>query len=180
VADYPRWSYYPTRDPPPDWVAELVGVVSTAKPEIDSANVSGLTSDTVLARLRAGLERIGFQVESGKKVADRITLPVLFGEQGAPRVRYDVDGVHRDLGVLLEVEAGRGARGNAVYRDLVRTSLIVDAEYLALCVMQANHHQSGGKSIVVRSYADSKDQLDAIYASQRLQLPFKGVLLFGY
>jgi hypothetical protein len=180
VADYPRWSYYPTRDPPPDWVAELVGVVSTAKPEIDSANVSGLTSDTVLARLRAGLERIGFQVESGKKVADRITLPVLFGEQGAPRVRYDVDGVHRDLGVLLEVEAGRGARGNAVYRDLVRTSLIVDAEYLALGVMQAYHHQSGGKSIVVRSYADSKDQLDAIYASQRLQLPFKGVLLFGY
>jgi hypothetical protein len=31
-----------------------------------------------------------------------------------------------------------------------------------------------------RSYADAKDQLDAIYASQRLRLPFNGVLLFGY
>lgn len=82
--------------------------------------------------------------------------------------------------VLLEVEAGRGARGNAVYRDLIRTSLIVDAQYLALGVMQEYRHKSGGKNVVVHSYADAKDQLDAIYASQRLQLPFEGVLLFGY
>jgi hypothetical protein len=32
----------------------------------------------------------------------------------------------------------------------------------------------------VHSYKDSKDQIDAIFASQRLQLPFEGVLLFGY
>jgi hypothetical protein len=33
---------------------------------------------------------------------------------------------------VLEVEAGRGARGNAVYRDLVRSSLIVDQRFLGL------------------------------------------------
>jgi hypothetical protein len=137
-------------------------------------------SDKVLALLRPGLEAIGFRVEAGKTVADRITLPVLFGEQALPRVRYDVDGVHDELGVLLEIEAGRGARGNAVYRDLVRTSLIVDARYLALGVMQESHHKSGDKNVVVRSYDEAKDQLDAIYASQRLRLPFDGVLLFGY
>ena len=139
-----------------------------------------MTSDSVLAHLRAGLEGIGFRVEAGKRAADRITLPVLFGEQGRPRVRYDVDGVHEPLGILLEVEAGRGARGNAVYRDLVRTSLIVDAKYLALGVMDQYRHQSGGRPVVVRSYNEAKDQIDAIYASQRLQLPFAGVLLFGY
>jgi hypothetical protein len=32
----------------------------------------------------------------------------------------------------------------------------------------------------VRSYDEAKDQIDAIYASQRLKLPFEGVLLFGY
>jgi hypothetical protein len=32
----------------------------------------------------------------------------------------------------------------------------------------------------VSSYRDSKDQLDALYASGRLRLPFEGVLLFGY
>jgi hypothetical protein len=39
---------------------------------------------------------------------------------------------------------------------------------------------TGGKVIVVRSYDDAKNQLDAIFASGRLRLPFKGVLLFGY
>lgn len=155
-------------------------MVNTARPDIESSKVAGLTSDKVLARLRAGLEGIGFRIETGKTVADRITLPVLFGEQGLPHVRHDVDGVRDDRGVLLEVEAGRGARGNAVYRDLIRTSLIVDAQYLALGVMQEYRHKSGGKNVVVHSYADAKDQLDAIYASQRLQLPFEGVLLFGY
>jgi hypothetical protein len=46
--------------------------------------------------------------------------------------------------------------------------------------MREYHHKSGGRPVVVHSYADSQAQLDAIYASQRLQLPFKGVLLFGY
>lgn len=180
MAAYPRWAFYPARDKPPDWVSDFVGIVSTARPSIGSAKVPGLTSDIVLAHLRPGLEGIGFRIEAGKKATDRITLPVLYGDQGQPRVRYDVDGVHEALGILLEVEAGRGARGNAVYRDLIRTSLIVDATYLALGVMNEYHHTSGGKQIVVRSYEDAKHQMDAIYASQRLRLPFAGVLLFGY
>jgi hypothetical protein len=76
--------------------------------------------------------------------------------------------------------AGRGARGNAVYRDLVRSSLIVDQRFLVLGVMRSYRHQSSGRSIIVSSYRDSKDQLDALYASGRLRLPFEGVLLFGY
>jgi hypothetical protein len=56
----------------------------------------------------------------------------------------------------------------------------VDARFLALGVMQEYHHKSGGKNVIVRSYEDAKGQLDAIYASQRLQLPFEGILLFGY
>ena len=177
---YPDWFYYPDRERPPDWVEPFIEVVAAAAGSITSGSVSGLTSDKVLAVLRPGLEEIGYRVESGKTKEDRITLPVLFGDQGRARVRYDVDAVHDALGVIVEVEAGRGARGNAVYRDLVRTSLIVDAKYLALGVMKAYRHKSGGKDIVVHSYAEAKDQLDAIYASQRLRLPFEGILLFGY
>lgn len=180
MSTYPRWTYYPTRDPAPEWVTDIVGAVAQVQGELDSAKVRSLTSDRALSILRPGLEVVGFRIETGKAAADRITLPVLFGEQGLPRVRYDVDGVHDELGVLLEVEAGRGARGNAVYRDLVRTSLIVNARFLALGVMQEYHHKSSGKPIIVRSYDDAKDQIDAIYASQRLRLPFAGVLLFGY
>lgn len=142
--------------------------------------MDGLTSDKVLGYLRPGLEAIGYRVETGKTRVERIALPVLYGNEGQERVRYEVDAVHDELGVVVEVEAGQGARGNAVYRDLVRTSLIVDARFLVLGVMSQYRHQSGCREVVVRSYQDAKDQLDAIYASQRLRLPFEGVLLFGY
>ena len=134
----------------------------------------------MLGYLRPGLEALGYRVETGKTRAERIALPVLYGNEGQERVRYEVDAVHDELGIVVEVEAGRGARGNAVYRDLVRTSLIVDARFLVLGVMSQYRHQSGGREVVVHSYQDAKDQLDAIYASQRLKLPFEGVLLFGY
>lgn len=178
--NYPTWFYYPPRDPPPPWVHEFVEVVELARSEIESKATNDLTSDRVLAYLRPGLVALGYEVEAGKKKADRIRRPVLFGDQGAPRVSYDVDAVHDQLGVLVEVEAGRGARGNAIYRDLIRSSLIVGARYLALGVMQEYRHLSGGKPVAVRSYGEAKDQLDAIFASGQLKLPFAGILLFGY
>jgi hypothetical protein len=80
----------------------------------------------------------------------------------------------------VEVEAGRGARGNAIYRDLIRASLIVGARYLVLGVMHEYHHQQSGKTVAVQSFREARDQLDAIFASGRLALPFEGILLFGY
>lgn len=157
-----------------------MAVVAAAREKIESRKTAGLTSDTVLAHLRPGLEALGYQVESSKRQAGKIRRPVLFGDRGRVRVAYEVDAVHDELGVLVEVEAGRGARGNAVYRDLVRSSLIVGARYLALGLMQEYRHLSGGKEISVSSYTEAKHQLDAIYASGRLGLPFEGLLLFGY
>jgi hypothetical protein len=121
VSQYPRWKYYPQRKEPPPWVHALVRVFDAAQPAIDSLTIQGLQSDGVLAQVRAGLEALGYQVEAGKETRHRIVRPVLFGDQGRPRVNYEVDAVHDSEGVLLEVEAGRAMMGNAVYRDLVRT-----------------------------------------------------------
>jgi hypothetical protein len=134
----------------------------------------------VLSHLAAGLQKFGYQVEAGKSATQKIRRPVLFGENGQERVAYEVDAVHDGLGIVVEVEAGRGARGNAAYRDLIRASLIVGAKYLALGVMLEYRHQSGGKTMHVKSYDEVKSQLDAVYASGRLNLPFEGLLLFGY
>ena len=180
VDDYPDWFYYPAHEQPPSWVGTFVGIVASCRTEIESRSVSSLTSDQVLGILRPGLVGLGYEVEAGKHRIERIRRPVLFGDRGQERVAYEVDAVHDELGVVVEVEAGRGARGNAVYRDLVRASLIVGAQLLALGVMQEYRHQSGGRPIAVESYREAKDQLDAIYASGRLKLPFSGVLLFGY
>ncbi len=76
------------------------------------------------------------------------------------------------LGVLVEIEAGRGARGNAMYWKFVRASPIVRAKYLALGVTEEYRHQTGGKPIAVESYSEAEDQLDASYASGRLKLLF--------
>jgi hypothetical protein len=178
--EYPDWFWYPPWKPPEVWVAEFIGVVRAAQAQIGSTTVSGLTSDRVLAALRPGLEGLGYQVESGKHRAEKIRRPVLFGERGKERVSYEIDGVHDKKGIVLEIEAGRGARGNAVYRDLVRTSLIVGARFLVLGVMSEYRHKQAGKDVTVASFRETRDQLDAIFASGRLGLPFEGVLLFGY
>jgi len=39
----------------------------------------------------------------------QIRLPVLFGEGGDERVAFHVDAVHEQLGVVVDIEAGRGA-----------------------------------------------------------------------
>jgi hypothetical protein len=104
---------------------------------------------------------------------------VLFAEMGREDLAYEVDGFHQD-GIALEVEAGRGARGNAIYRDLIQTSLLVDARFLVLAVLVEYHHKSSGKGVVVQGYRDTRNLLDAIYASDRLKLPLEGVLLVGY
>jgi hypothetical protein len=179
VAAYPRWIYYPNREAPPTWVTEFISIVEASRQNIDSSVVHEppLTSDIVLRHLQPGLELGGYSVESSKKRTGKIRRPVLFGEGGVERVAFEVDAVHQELGVLVEVEAGRGAMGNAVYRDLVRSSLIVGAQYLALGVMTEYRYSA---SSVSQSYRDSKELLDAVFASGRLKFPFEGILLFGY
>jgi hypothetical protein len=115
--------------------------------------------------LRPHLLPLGFEVEAGKKKDEKIRRPVLFGELGREDMAYEVGGFQPVEGIALEVEAGCGARGNAVYRDLIEGSLLVDARYLALAAMQEYRHQSSGRPTVVRSYTDARNLLDAIYAS---------------
>lgn len=177
---YPSWQYYPISTAPPEWVHDFVAAVRTVKPLISSSAVENLNSDRVLSHLAPALEMLGYKVEAGKSSSQKIRRPVLFGENGHERVAYEVDAVHDGLGIVVEVEAGRGARGNAAYRDLIRASLIFGARFLILGVMLDYRHQSGGKTMHVKSFDETKGQLHAIYASGRLKLPFEGLLLFGY
>ena len=183
--NYPSWSYFPRNTRPPQWAEQLVAVVATHEAQLDTRPIPEpgaprLTSDDVLARIRPEMEVLGYSVEAGKLKHQKITRPVLFGEGGRPEVSYDIDAFHDELGIAVEVEAGRGSNSNADYRDIVRTSLLLDADYLALLMPIAYRSQSGGKTSAVNGYANTRGQLSAIYASLRLRLPFDGVLLIGY
>lgn len=178
---YPSWMYYPSNTSYPQWVRDLTSSVEalTAILDTESEASNPLRSDAVLAELRPTLEALGYTVESGKKRLEKIRKPVLFGENGAARVSYEVDAFHEQLGVAVEVEAGRGASNNADYRDILRTSLLLDANYLALFMPKIYKH-GVNPTTQIRAYQNTKNQLDAVYASQRLTLPFIGVLLIGY
>ncbi len=78
---------------------------------------------------------------------------------------------------MLEIESGRGIMGNAFYRDLIRGSLIQGARYLVIGLRNSYKY---GKTGDGDDFAKGREQLDAIYASGRMTLPFDGVLLFGW
>lgn len=139
-----------------------------------------MTSDQKLARLRPALLGLGYEVEGGKKAKDKLRRPVLFGELGNEERTFEVDAFHGELGIALEIEAGRGTQGNAIYRDLIQTSLLIDARFLALAVLIEYRFKSGGKTIGSPDYRKTISLLDAIYASDRLRLPLEGVLIVGY
>lgn len=173
---YPSWKFYPSRAPAPSCVSGVVEAFAGVADVIDSRSQTGISSDAALAAIRPALVTQGFLVEASKSKAGKITRPVLFGEQGSVIVQYDVDGFHPEEGAVLEVEAGRGAASNADYRDIVRASLMVEVRYLILAVMLS--YRGGGQAM--RSYDISRDRIDAIYASDRLELPLDGLLLIGY
>lgn len=180
---YPQWSYFPRNTHPPKWVNEFVSVVGAAATQIDTRSEklsNSLNSDGVLAALRPGLLAKGYLVENGKKAADKIRRPVLFGDNGLASVSYELDAFHPELGIAVEIEAGRGAANNADYRDIVRTSLILDADFLILGMPIRYRFMSGGKVQATRAFENTRGRLEAIYSSNRLQLPFTGVLLVGY
>jgi hypothetical protein len=178
---YPVWSYFPRNVRPPAWAVSFVEVVNGAEGRISTVeHKTGLDSDAVLQELGPGLVALGYLVESGKTRAGKIFRPVLFGENGAPEVNYEIDAFHDELGIAVEVEAGRGAAGNADYRDIVRTSLILDARHMALLIPIRYRTTSGQREYAIPAYERTRNQLNAIYASQRLRLPFEGVLLIGY
>lgn len=173
ILEYPKWKSYPVTLPAPSWARGVLDTFREARADIDSIENHGVSSNEALAALRPGLEALGFEVEQG---TDRIRRPVLFKENGAVEIEYRVDAFHSQHGVVLEIEAGRGAANNADYRDLVRTSLMVDSRFLVLAMM--TEYRGGGRAM--RSYDNTRKRLDAIYASDRLRLPLEGILLIGY
>lgn len=174
---YPYWSLFPRHLSAPDWVPDFVKVLAQNQKQIDSEIHNKFDSDQVLRVLSKNLAEIGWEVETGKTKEAKIYRPVLFGDNGISRVSYEIDGWHPLHKAVLEIESGRGWQGNAFYRDLIRTSIVQDADFL---VLGMRNSYSYGSVKNQNDFQKAREQLDAIYASGRLNLPFKGILLFGW
>ena len=143
---YPRWRFFPAFSPPPLWVKPVADVFAKNRAQIDSfvTHEKRMESDDVLRVIADDLESdLGFTVERGKKKLGKLPRPVFFGDEGTYLRTYEIDAFQATEGIALEVEAGRATMGNAIYRDLIQGSLMVDARYLVLAVPQEYRYKSG-------------------------------------
>ncbi len=169
-----NWQYYPKSDQAPQFVIDLVRVFENNAASITSPDTGkGLESNQVLAALRNDLKVLGYRVEEGKKKSQKIKIPVLFGRNGRLEKSFDADAVHDRNMIVLEVEAGRGYLNNQFLKDLFQACMMQDIEYFAIAVRNLYLGKSQDFEEVISFF-------DSLYASGRLKLPLKGVLVIGY
>lgn len=166
-----KWLYYPRSDKPQPLVVSVVGAFEAVATAIDSSQHE-LNSNDVLAEVASGLATLGFRVETGKKASEKIQVPVLFGLNGKLEKSFDADAYHEAEGFVLEVEAGRAVVNNQFLKDLFQACMMHDVFYLGIAVR--NTYRKGNDFDKVARF------FDTLYASNRLCLPLKGVLLVGY
>jgi len=166
-----QWQYYPKSDASPPIASAVISAFQSAADVIDSAH-NTLDSNDVLAAITPQLQAAGFQVESGKKAADKIQVPVLFGRNGKLEKWFDADAYHDDAGFVLEVEAGRGVINNQFLKDLFQACMMHGVSHLGIAVRNDYRGAADFEKVV--------QFFDTMYASNRLRLPLDGILVVGY
>ena len=175
-----RFTSYPKTQPPNGFILPVVAAFQSNEAKIGTENnKKGLTSDEVLQVLAGELEAAGWKVEKGKLRSQKIDRPVFYGENGKPALNYQIDAYHPLYRCGLEVEAGRGWMGNAVYRDLVQALVMVEVDHLILAVSNQYVYKNKGKSISSADYENTIEVADALYGHNRLKLPY-GLTVIGY
>lgn len=175
-----RYQTFPRTVSPPPFADQIARIFIEHEREISTTILSkGLTSDEVLQIIRGDLEKLGFECEKSKLPSGKINRPVLFGENGRSEVSYDIDASHPEWHAVLEVEAGRAWKGNAIYRDLIRASIMVGVKYLVLAVPNRYQYKSSGKISVSADYENTRDLAIALYGHDSFELPYQ-LMLIGY
>ncbi len=73
---------------------------------------------------------------------------------------------------MLEVEAGRAVVNNQFLKDLFQACMMHGVNYLGIAVRNI-YRNSNDFDRVIRF-------IDTLYASSRIRLPLKGILIIGY
>ena len=167
-----QWIYYPRSAEPTSMVFKVVDIFKDVADQIDSSMHEKQESNDVLSKVANGLSELGFRIERGKKIDQKVYVPVLFGLNGKPVKSFDADAYHQDEHFIVEVEAGRGVTNYQFLKDLFQACMMHDVFYLAVAIR--NIYRSSKDFEKVNKF------FDTLYASNRLHLPLKGILLIGY
>lgn len=171
-----NYQFYPKNNRLPDFLTEVVRVFFEMNNRIASTNRKYKSND-ILAECREGLIRIGYKVEGSHNTnGNFIEVPVLFGRNNVLEKSFRADAFNEKFQSVIEVEAGRGVLNNQFLKDLFQACMMQDVEYLTIAVL--NEYRTKNKSN--NNFDEVCKFFDALYASDRLKLPLKGVLVIGY
>ncbi len=166
-----NWAYFP-RTTGIDKISEQVVDIFNEEEDDISSREHQHNSDKVLKLVSPKLLELGFKIEQGKKIKDKIKIPVLFGRNGKTELAFDADAFYEEKRYVIEVEAGRAVTNYQFLKDFFEACMMADVEYLCIAVRN--------------TYRKSKDFekvykfFDTMFSSHRVELPLKGILIIGY
>ncbi|MBP9042829.1 MAG: hypothetical protein KBG49_05005 [Spirochaetes bacterium] len=167
-----NWMFYPKSNDIPTHLRAVIDDVFIKNQNSIDSSINQYSSNEILEILRTSFESLGYLIEKDKTSEGKIKVPVLFGLNGSYDKSFDADGYHKELKTVVEVEAGRGVTNYQFLKDLFQACVMHDVDYLIIAIRNI--------------YRDSQDFnkvisfFDTIYASSRLKLPLKGILIVGY
>lgn len=166
-----QWEYFPKSDVTPLHLKQVVEAFTRNNNSITSEH-KNLHSNQVLEVVRGDLELLGFKVEAGKRDIDKIKVPVLFGRNGEINKYFEADAYHSEYRTVIEVEAGRGVMNYQFLKDLFQACMMQDVDFLVIAVRNTYLNKLDFEEVV--------NFFQTLYASNRVVLPLKGILIIGY
>lgn len=166
-----RFQFFPRSTGITQPIQNIIDCFIKAESKISSAN-NKFSSNEVLKRLTPYFIEAKIKVETGKTMADKISVPVLFGLNNSIDKSFNADAISSDSKIVIEVEAGRAVVNYQFLKDIFQACMMFGVEYLVLAVR--NDYRKADDFKKVYSF------LETLYLSNRVTLPLKGILLIGY
>jgi hypothetical protein len=174
-----NWQYFPKSDRLTNDLTKIINIFQKYEDKIKSPDKT-LSSNEVLRIIQDDLELLNYKVEKGK--GNMVRVPVLYGRNGVLEKSFNADAYSEELGIVIEVEAGRAVDNNQFLKDLFQACMMDGVSYLVIAVR--NYYRTKAKN--ANGYKEDKDFedvnlfIETLYASSRLNLPLKGILIVGY
>lgn len=96
----------------------------------------------------------------------------MFGPNGKLEKYFDADGYNTETKTVIEVEAGRAVTNYQFLKDLFQTCMMFEVDFLIVAVRKSYRGNPDFQNVITF--------FDTLYASGRLTLPLRGILIIGY
>ena len=166
-----QYQFFPKSSGVPNSLLKVVDIFKQKENQITSLKYQ-LPSNDVLGIISEDIEKLGYRVEKSKRAEDKIQVPVLFGRNGLLEKYFEADGYNQLEQTVIEVEAGRAVTNYQFLKDIFQACVMHDVLYLVVAVRNIYRNQKDFDMVI--------SFLDTLYASNRIILPLKGILIIGY